>query len=173
MGTFNILLHHPQINEISILYLFPNKSPNFLGSQGFLKQLCWLKSSCAYLKKGFQGVLLAEVVPPNRSESRWYNIRTTAVQLHGERENKTMVFEHEQTLMKCFPHHYTLLNPLKIEEASWRGKQGWRISHKTFFFPCNATASYNSLRQIWHRYAGGEWTQLSPGILFPAEWTKY
>lgn len=40
MGTFNILLHHPQINEISTLYLFSNKSPNFLGSKGFLKQLC-------------------------------------------------------------------------------------------------------------------------------------
>lgn len=39
-GIFNILLHHPQINETYTLYLFPINSSNFLGSQDFPKQLC-------------------------------------------------------------------------------------------------------------------------------------
>lgn len=32
MGTSDIPLHHTQINEISTLYLIPNKSPNYPGS---------------------------------------------------------------------------------------------------------------------------------------------
>lgn len=49
-----------------------------------------MKSRCAYLHKVFQdGVLLwAEVVSPEGSDSSYCIIRTTAVQLHGERGGK-------------------------------------------------------------------------------------
>lgn len=79
-----------------------------------------MKSRCAYLHKGFHdGVLLwAEVVSPEGSDSSYCIIRTTAVQLHGERGEKNPNTPTKKQNYQTVNTHAMLSPSLNVLEAT-------------------------------------------------------